>query len=58
MNHSGMIDDDKGAVQTIESSDEQVDTVDAPPVKKTWRDRTAFLKSPKFYKVLVLGQCK
>lgn len=58
MNHSEMIYDNKEAAQSVESSDEQVNAADASPLKKTWRDRTAFLKNPKFYKVLVLGQCK
>ncbi|KAL7309637.1 hypothetical protein PS15m_010496 [Mucor circinelloides] len=53
MNRSEMIDDDKETIQTLEQTN---GATEEAPVKKTFKDRTAFLKDPKFYKVLVLGQ--
>ncbi|KAG1067937.1 hypothetical protein G6F42_026440 [Rhizopus arrhizus] len=53
MNHSETIDDDKETIQTLEQTN---GATEEAPVKKTFKDRTAFLKDPRFYKVLVLGQ--
>lgn len=55
MNHSETIDDDKETIQTLEQTN---GATEEAPVKKTFKDRTAFLKDPRFYKVLVLGQGK
>ncbi|KAL9544364.1 hypothetical protein MBANPS3_007658 [Mucor bainieri] len=54
MNHSEKMDDDKETIQTMEQVNPS--TNEEPPAKKTFKDRTAFLKDPRFYKVLVLGQ--
>jgi hypothetical protein len=45
-------------MSTSSIKDEKATSSIVEQPKKTWRDRTAFLKDPKFYKVLVLGQCK